>query len=390
MEDIQYTPINRSTIIANHQYTHAPYPIICNNNNTDIVTYIDLLGFGSISHFGFYDQDKGLNPATNITTWKDFVIVIDKHLRQLNDRILYLESLLSHISVNPSGTQNWTGTKIQDTFTATTSVLWSLTGTHSNQFSLSAYQGAQTIVSFTGSTPTSEGTLSISTNKNSYTVGETATITMRFTPRSATTYTTTLKANSTTGNDSVSVIINKIFAAGTCSSVTYVAPNGSTSTKPLSNNSATATYSCSSAGTYTFKVQASGMNEASCQITVSQGTPDPTDTYYWYVGQTDPNNINSIGTLATDYISGGGWYELGTSVPNTISQLVKGGDADKYWYVMVPVTSGTTLKPVTSDMTTLDTSVSTLSTKVYNGVTYQIYWYGGATGSRNTFRFAKK
>ena len=57
---------------------------------------------------------------------------------------------------------------------------------------------------------------------------------------------------------------------------------------------------------------------------------------------------------------------------------------------MVPVTPGTTLKPVTSDMTTLDTSVSTLSTKVYNGVTYQIYWYGGATGARNTFRFAKK
>ena len=112
--------------------------------------------------------------------------------------------------------------------------------------------------------------------------------------------------------------------------------------------------------------------------------------YYWYAGQTNPDEIDTINPIATDYVSGGGWYELGTSVPNTIQQLVKGADWNKYWYVMVPVTTGTTLKPVTSDMTTLDTSVSTLSTKVYNGVTYQIYWYGGATGARNTFRFAKK
>ena len=56
----------------------------------------------------------------------------------------------------------------------------------------------------------------------------------------------------------------------------------------------------------------------------------------------------------------------------------------------VPVTSETILKPVATDMTTLDTSVSTLSTKTFDGVTYQIYWYGGITGARNTFNFAKK
>ena len=112
--------------------------------------------------------------------------------------------------------------------------------------------------------------------------------------------------------------------------------------------------------------------------------------YYWYVGQTDPATMTNISPITTDYEHGGGWFELGTTVPETIQQLVKGGDSTKYWYVAVPITSGTTLKPVSSDMTTLDTSVTAQSIKTFNNVNYQIYWYGGATASRNTFRFANK
>lgn len=122
-------------------------------------------------------------------------------------------------------------------------------------------------------------------------------------------------------------------------------------------------------------------------------------TYYWYAGQTDPSTMTEISPMGewgvhTNGIecgvNGGGWYELGTTIPETITQLVKGGDPSKYWYVAVPITSGTTLKPVASDMMTLDTSVSTQGTKSFNGISYQIYWYGGATAARNTFRFAKK
>lgn len=116
--------------------------------------------------------------------------------------------------------------------------------------------------------------------------------------------------------------------------------------------------------------------------------------YYWYVGQENPASIdesfNPGDNIAADYISGGGWYLLGDAVPETIQQLVKGGDANKYWYVAIPITTPTTLKPVTSDMTTLDTSISAQTTKIINSVNYQIYWYGGAAASRNTFRFAKK
>ena len=116
-------------------------------------------------------------------------------------------------------------------------------------------------------------------------------------------------------------------------------------------------------------------------------------TYYWYAGQENPEEMENIEPILTgdaEFTSGSGWHLLGTIVPPTIRQLVKGGEASKNWYVAVPVTSETILKPVATDMTTLDTSVSTLSTKTFDGVTYQIYWYGGVTGARNTFNFAKK
>lgn len=112
--------------------------------------------------------------------------------------------------------------------------------------------------------------------------------------------------------------------------------------------------------------------------------------YYWYVGQTDPSTMTEISPIVTSTTEGGGWYELGTTVPSTITQLIKGGDSTKYWFVAVPITTLETLKPVTSDMTTIDTSVSTQGTKQFNDVTYQIFWYGGFTASRGTFRFAKK
>ena len=116
--------------------------------------------------------------------------------------------------------------------------------------------------------------------------------------------------------------------------------------------------------------------------------------YYWYVGQENPANLdesfNPGDNIATDYISGGGWYLLGDAVPETIQQLVKGGDANKYWYVAIPITTPTTLKPVATDMTTLDTTAQAQTIKLFNNVKYQVYWYSGGAGARNTFRFAKK
>ena len=121
---------------------------------------------------------------------------------------------------------------------------------------------------------------------------------------------------------------------------------------------------------------------------IAKSQNDSETTYYWYIGQTDPSTMSSISTAGTDFNAGGGWTSTGNSVPDQINQLVKGGDSTKNWYSAVPITSPTTLKPVASDMTTIDTSVEPMSTKVFDNVTYQIYRYT-ATARKSVF-FAKK
>ncbi len=107
--------------------------------------------------------------------------------------------------------------------------------------------------------------------------------------------------------------------------------------------------------------------------------------YYWYVGQEIPNEISGT----ADYNNGGGWTSTGNSVPQTIRQQVKGFDSTKEIFVAVPITSGTTLTPVTSNPNIIDTSVHKVSTKTLNGVNYQIYTYG-KDHMRTTVMFAKK
>ena len=133
------------------------------------------------------------------------------------------------------------------------------------------------------------------------------------------------------------------------------------------------------------------------------GTVGEQVVYYWYAGQEDPSSWTSINTTGNssnsnkllsgddEWTSGGGWHELGTSVPGTIQKLIKGGVNGQCWYVMVPVTTGTTLKPTASDLTTPDTSVAAYGTeKTFNGVKYQTYIYRGITVGRNVFSLAKK
>ena len=110
------------------------------------------------------------------------------------------------------------------------------------------------------------------------------------------------------------------------------------------------------------------------------GTSEGTK-YYWYVGQTNPSTMTEISPIVTSYENGGGWYELGTTLPTSIDQLIKGGTAGNIWYTAVPADShlvpGSSADP--------DTSVNTGPTKVFNGVTYQIYIYEGVTGTRGSF-----
>ncbi len=116
------------------------------------------------------------------------------------------------------------------------------------------------------------------------------------------------------------------------------------------------------------------------------------NVYYWYVGQTNPSTMTEISDndiIVDNTSTSPGWRSLGNSVPETIEQQIKGFDNTKEIFAAVPITSGTTLTPVASDMSTTDTSVHKVSTKTLNGVNYQIYTYG--TGlHRTTVMFAKK
>ena len=194
----------------------------------------------------------------------------------------------------------------------------------------------------------------------------------------------TASVNGTTGTTPSLGDITLTYNDGTTGTVAYNASGVTLFTDAAGNTP----FSNANPGTFNVWAKYCGMTTTnSKQVTLSAPVPG---TYYWYAGQTDPSTMTAISPIVDDYNSGGGWYELGTTVPETITQLVKGGDSSKYWYVAVPITSGTTLKPVASDMTTLDTSVTAQGTKSFNGITYQIYWCGGATAARNTFRYAKK
>ena len=330
MQDINYTPnTNKSQLIANHTYTHVPYPIICNNGN-DPVTYIDLLDFGTLKRFGITDNETGLNPNVDITTWQNFVISVDKHLRALNARIQSLESTVSLISITPSGNQEWYN-ETQDTFTANTNVNWMLSDT--TDFSRTPASGQSTTIRYIG-TSGSSGTLEISTNKSSYTVGETATVTIRFNGGSSSTKSTTVTASSQISNASKSFTITKHIEAASLSNVTCTKPNGSTENKSFTNGSAVFQYTFNTSGSQTFTASGSGVTSVSKTVTVSAGET-PSGSAYWYVGvvtPTDPNN-------AAQNTGNNKWTSL-SSTPASISVNTGMEIPPAVWYIAIPHSYG--------------------------------------------------
>ena len=140
----------------------------------------------------------------------------------------------------------------------------------------------------------------------------------------------------------------------------------------------------STAGTYTVKASiaaTTNYNAGTATTNFIISAAQSQTTYYWYAGQTDPSTMTTISPIVTSYENGGGWYELGTTLPTSINQLVKGGTTGNIWYVAVPADAN--LVPGSS--ADPDTSVTTGSTKLFNNVTYQIYIYEGVTGTRASF-----
>ena len=181
---------------------------------------------------------------------------------------------------------------------------------------------------------------------------------------------------------STSTTINKTVTGGTSGNVWYIsAPDGFIATaSDLStpDNSLTKLSNITVNG-QSYVVYQSNSTPAKCSVYMAKNAN--ASTYYWYVGQTDPSTMSSISPIVTSYENGGGWYELGTTLPTSIDQLIKGGENGHIWYVAVPVDAN--LVPGSS--ADPDTSVTTGSTKTFGTVTYQIYIYEGVTGTRGSF-----
>ena len=72
------------------------------------------------------------------------------------------------------------------------------------------------------------------------------------------------------------------------------------------------------------------------------------ETYYWYVGQTDPSSMSSIDPIVTD-TSSPGWRLIGTTIPTYTFEnplynaddnpIVSNPSRNDYWYVALPVNS---------------------------------------------------
>ncbi len=103
------------------------------------------------------------------------------------------------------------------------------------------------------------------------------------------------------------------------------------------------------------------------------------ETYYWYVGQTDPSSMNSIDPIVTD-TSSPGWREIGNSLPeySSSNKLWSGGSDDisinlgsfNTHYLALPSNS-IRVYSVGTDLTS--DSYNPSGNVTINGITYYIY-----------------
>ena len=109
-------------------------------------------------------------------------------------------------------------------------------------------------------------------------------------------------------------------------------------------------------------------------------------TYYWYVGQTDPSTMTSITPIVTDTTHGGGWYELGTTLPTSIETRITGGVSGQVWYEAIPVDANLVAGSSSDPDTSVDRG-SIVTIPRTNGIQYQIWINGGATSNRHSVTY---
>ena len=127
------------------------------------------------------------------------------------------------------------------------------------------------------------------------------------------------------------------------------------------------------------KVDIADINEIIKIMKDAGGTAEP-NTYYWYVGQTDPSTMTSISPIVTDN-SSPGWRKIGTTLPNygpsnklwdgSINNISFG--ARNYYYVAIPNNSSAIVRDgLGNDGTTVDICTQQSNVSI-NGVEYKVY-----------------
>lgn len=135
------------------------------------------------------------------------------------------------------------------------------------------------------------------------------------------------------------------------------------------------------------KVDVADINEIIKIMKDAGGTAEP-NTYYWYVGQTDPSTMTSISPIVTD-TSSPGWRLIGTTLPNySSSNMLWNGDDNNIsfgsrteYYLALPNNTLKLYNVLGSDEMEGYTSLGTI---VINNVTYYVY---KCTGKALAFGF---
>ncbi len=127
------------------------------------------------------------------------------------------------------------------------------------------------------------------------------------------------------------------------------------------------------------------VNEADIEEIIEIMKKDNGVKYYWYVGQENPAEMESISPIVTDN-SSPGWRLIGTTVPTySASKMlwegnvnpIKTGETKQIVYVAIP---NSTIKLRDGDGGVVD-GYTNIATKGINGVNYYIYQSPVATKS---------
>ena len=106
------------------------------------------------------------------------------------------------------------------------------------------------------------------------------------------------------------------------------------------------------------------------------------ETYYWYVGQTDPSSMSSIDPIVTD-TSSPGWREIGNSLPEYSSSNMLWNSSNTIglgskttWYLALPMNS---IKVYSAGIDLTSDLLEYNGSKLINGINYYIYTSKGTT-----------